>query len=114
MAIAATTTSQLLADLLDPEGTAAEEAWELAKTKRLGLESFFWLWFVGVAALSIWHGVGWGLSRRMRVHGRRPSEAVVAMVGWTVISRASSLAMTRSPSSWRTSARCTHPTLRAA
>ena len=47
---------------------------------RIALQIFFWIWFVGVALLSMWHVVGWILSRRLRQRGIAPSDEVLMLV----------------------------------
>ena len=47
---------------------------------RIALQTFFWIWFVGVALLSMWHLVGWTLSRKLRQRGIAPSDEVLMLV----------------------------------
>lgn len=48
--------------------------------RRIALQAFFWIWFIGVALLSIWHLIGWTLSRKLRERGIAPSDEVLMLV----------------------------------
>ena len=50
------------------------------RVRRIALQVFFWIWFVGVVLLSMWHLVGWSLSRTLRQRGIAPSDEVLMLV----------------------------------
>ncbi len=65
-------------------GPAREGVAATPWVRRFALQVFFWVWFVGVSLLSLWHSAGWLLSQRLR-RGATPGREILTLVEQTAL-----------------------------